>query len=1052
MSEKSSVIDRPILITVVFGLMVILGIYMVFQLSLALFPEISPPVVVVSTTYAGAAPTTVEKTVTKTLESSLTNVSSLQKMTSTSSESSSLIIMEFSYGYDLDTATNDVRDKISAVRSSLPTDCKDPQIFKYDPSSMPIMQIAVRGNRSAEELRKIGEDSVQNALQRISGVSEASVSGGRTQAVRVDISQTRLEAYGITLSAVSAALAKQNLELGGGKITEGLKNYSVRTTGEFKTVDEIAQTVVATKNGYGVRLSDIATVNMGYKEEDSSVFINGQAGVYVSIKKQSGGNTVQIGNRVKADLPAIQKDLPKDVKLEVISDDTTMITSTVNTLVHSAFEAIIFAMIVIFVFLRSIKTTFIIGLSIPISLAMTFLAMHFFNLTLNIFTMTGLILGIGMIVDDSIVIMENIVRYRERGMKNRMAALIGSQEMRNAVMASTLTTVFVFLPILIFKSQLEILGILFQDMVFTIVISLLSSLAVALFLVPVMTSRYFPLVNRLETPIRNPLFRFGDKVLAGIYEKISNGYRWLLAMALRNRRIVILAVVASFLVAIGLISALKFTFAPSSVADTVTLNIELPVGTAIAETKEVLRQYEEIVKSEVKGYTNVIRTAGSGGSGHFSSSSDTFKGSLKVVLPPKDQQIDGEERIKEILRAHYKDFPSAKFSFDAGMGARMSGSTAPVDIMISSDNLDAAITTGQSMVDLIKAKVPDATEVAMDMNTGLPQVEVIVDRKRAYAMGVDVTTVADEIYYSVNGVAATTYNKNGDEYDVWVSLQESDRTRIIDLNRIFVTTSTGATVSVSNFAKLERGSGPLQIKRQNKARVVHVTANLKPGATSPEVEAKIKTAVSANMIIDPSIHVSYEGDMTALIKMAQTMLVVLIIAILLVFGVMAAQYESFKNPIINLFTLPLMIIGVAIVYTATGQPMNLFSAVGVIMLIGLVVKNGIVMIDYTNLLRGRGLSVKDAALEAGVVRLRPVLMTSLTAILGMIPLAFGSGEGSELVQPIGITVIGGLTSATLMTLFFIPVMYSLFNKDKAPVVTDLPPGILPASSTKEIAS
>jgi len=1037
MSSRSSVVDRPILVTVVFSLLVLLGAYMGLQLSVALFPEISPPIVVVSTVYAGAGPETVEKSVTKTLEASLINVSSLKKMTSTSSESSSLVIMQFDYGYTLDTATNDIRDKISAISSSLPDGASSPQIFKFDPNSQPILQIAIRGNRGAEELRKIGEDQVQDTLQRINGVSDASVSGGRTQVVRADVSQNRLDAYGLTLSSIKSALSVQNLELGGGKITEGGKNYSIRTTGEFASVDEVGRTIVATKGGHPVLLSDVATVTMGYEDESSSVFINGEPGVYIAIKKQSGGNTVKIASSVKEAIPAIQKLLPPDVKLEVVSDDTTMITNTVNTLVRAAFEAIIFAMIVIFLFLRSFKTTFIIGLSIPISIAITLLAMYFFGLTLNIFTMTGLILGVGMIVDDSIVIMENIVRYRERGMKNRIAAIIGSKEMQNAVMASTLTTVFVFIPIIIFKNKLEIVGILFQDMVFTIVISLLASLAVALFLIPVLTSKYFPLVNRHEVPLKNPIAVYGDKALAGVYNFIERGYRWLLKRAMNNRAIVVLLVAALFLGSITLVSTLKFAFAPSMAENSVTLNVEMPVGTPLSTTKEVLRQFEEVVKAEVHGYTTVIRTAG-GSSSRMISSSSSYTGTLQVVLPPKAEQKDGADQVKAILRKHYADFPSAKFSFAAGMGGQLSGSNAPIDVTISSDNLAKAITTAQEMVDVLKAYVPTASEVKMDLNNGLPQVEVNIDRKRAYALGVNVSAIAAEVNASIAGTTATTYHENGQDYDVLLVLRADDRQKVLDLNQIYVTNSAGTRVALSNFATLDKGTGPVSIKHQNKARTIHVTANNAAGATVPEVEASVRKAVSDHMVIDSTVHVSYEGDQAALVTMAQTMLVVLIMAILLVFGVMAAQYESFKNPVINLFTLPLMIIGVLLVYFVSGQAMNMFSAIGLVMLVGLVVKNGIVMIDYTGLLQDRGLSPDEAALEAGVARLRPVLMTSLTAILGMIPLAFGHGEGSELVQPIGLTVIGGLTSATAMTLFFIPVMYSLFNRKKAPKALPAP--------------
>jgi HAE1 family hydrophobic/amphiphilic exporter-1 len=1030
MTGRTTLVDRPVLITVVVSLLVLLGTFLAFQLSVALFPEISAPIVVVTTSYPSAGPETVEKTVTKTLESTLINVSNLSKLTSTSSDGSSQIMLTFGYGSDLTAATNDIRDKISSVKAGLPSGAKDPQIFKLDPNSQPILQIAVRGSRSAEELRQIGEDIIQPALQRLNGVSEASVSGGRTKVVRVDVHQDRLDAYQLTLTTLSGALAQQNVELGGGKITEGSRNYSVRTVGEFASVAEVAQVIVANRNGQVIRLGDVADVTQGYRDEDSSVFLNGTPGVYVGIKKQSGGNTVKVATAVKAALPALEKQIPSDVKLEIVSDDTTQISSTVDTLIHAAFEAILFSMLVIFLFLRSARTTLVIGLSIPISFAITLMAMSLLGLTLNIFTMTGLILGVGMIVDDSIVIMENIVRYRERGMKNRMAAILGSQEMRNAVLASTLTTVMVFVPILLMQSQLEIIGILFKDMIFTIVISLLTSLAVALFVVPVLVTRYFPLANRHETPIKNKALAFGDKLLAAPYNALEKGYRWLLSWSLRHRWVVIVTVIALFVFTINQVGSLKFTFSPAQAENTITLNLTLPVGTTLAETKEVLRQLEEDVKAETKGIQTLIRTAGSGGSGAFSSSSGTNKGSLKVVLPPKKEQISTGDDVKAILRKHYGDFPAATFSFSAGFN--ISGTNAPIDVMVQSDDLTKAVTAAQQIVDVVKTKVAAATEVKMDLDDALPELAVKIDRQRAYSLGVNLQSVATEVAASIGGVTATTYREGGKDLDVLVVLQASDRQKVPDLNKITVLNSQGARVPLANIATLDRTTGPVEIKRENKARTIHVTASVRPGSTVPEVQASIQKAVGESVVLDSDVHVSYTGDFTALLKMAQSMLIVLIMAILLVFGVMAGQYESFRNPIINLFTLPLMVIGVVGIYLITGQTASLFSAVGLVMLVGLVVKNGIVMIDYTGLLLGRGLTADQAALEAGVARLRPVLMTSLTAILGMIPLAFNSGEGGELVQPIGLTVIGGLSSATLMTLLFIPVMYSIFNRKKAP--------------------
>lgn len=1029
MSGKITAVDRPILVTIGFSLLVLLGGYMAFQLPIALYPSISVPEVVVYTSYPNAGPETVEKTVTKVLEESLSNVNGIKKMTSTSSTGSSEISIQFDYGMSIDAATNDVRDKLGALDSDLPGAAKKPQIYKFDPSSMPILTIAVKSARGADEARKLAVDRVAKEILRINGVSQASVQGGRTAVVRVDVSQERLDAFGLTLGSISSALAAQSMELGGGAIAENGRNFSVLTTGEFGSVGELASCVVAQRGGYGVKLGDVAEVKLDYRDEDSSVIINGESGVYVSVQKRSGGNTAKIAREVVGALPEIQKKLPPDVKLVVISDDSEQVSSTVATLVRSAFEAIVFAMLVIFLFLRSFKTTLIIGLSIPISIATTLLVMYFMGMSLNIYTMTGLILGVGMIVDDSIVIMENIVRYRDRGMKNRIAAIIGSAEMRQAVVASTLTTIFVFVPFLIFKNKLDMIGILFQDMLVTIVLSLLSSLAVALFLVPVLISRYFPLPSREEAAARSRLAVGTDRIMAFAYDRLALAYRRALGAALRHRAAVVSAIAMALALSVGLVPTLKFEFSPTSEGRSVTLNAALPVGSTIEETKALLARLEAIVRSEVKGYQSIISTAGSGGSGDFSSSSGTYKGSIQVILPPKDRQIDGSEAIKSVLRRHYGDFPAVKFTLAANQDEMVSGSSAAIDIVLSSDDLEAAIFTAQRMVETIKSKVPEATEVAMDMNTGLPQVKVAIDRKKAYALGVDVASIASEVSASVAGIVSTQYHQGGGDYDVLIILRQSDRQKVIDLNRIYVASSSGARVSLASVASLVKGTAPLSIARLNKARVIHVTANASPGVSVPALEQKVRNAISAGVSVDPSVSLSYAGDLAAMVNTGRTMLVVIVMAIILIFGVMAGQYESMKDPLINLFTIPLMVIGVVLIYFVSGQSVSMFTVLGLLMLVGIVVKNGIVMVDYTNLLRERGMGVGEACLEAGVTRLRPVLMTSLTAILGMIPLAFNSGQGGEMVKPIGLTVIGGLTSSTLMTLFLIPVIYSLFNKD-----------------------
>lgn len=1011
-------VDRPVLITVIFSLIVLLGGFLALQLSIALYPDFSEPSVSIYTVVPNASPETVEQSVTRVLESSLENINGIRKMTSISSSGVSQIDLAFDWGKNVEAATNDVRDVLGSVTADLPKGVKSPQIFKFNAGSFPIMEIALQGDRSPEEMLKIAKTRVVNQLRKIDGVSDASVSGGRSAAIRVDVSQERLDAYGLTLSAVSAALAAQNLELGGGKITEQTKDLAVRTTGEFTSLEEIKEAVVAQRRGYGVQLKDIAEVGLGYRDEESHVLVNGKAGIYISIKKKSGGNTVKIASGVAKALPEIEKLLPPGVKLTILSDDSRQIMATVDTLIHAAIEAIVFAMLVIFLFLRSAKTTWIIGLSIPISIAATLLVMALAGISLNIFTMTGLILGVGMIVDDSIVVMENIVRYRERGLKNRVAAVLGSQEIRRAVIASTLTTILVFVPFLIFKNKLDILGILFQDMLITIVISLLSSLAVALFLVPVLISHYFPLAHRTG-PIPNPILFWGDKILDAPVRGLSVVYRGLLRWILNHRGPFLATMAVLLVTSISTAALLKIEFSPETTRDSVTLNIELPLGTRLQETKKIVAELEAFSRQEIKGFETIIATSGTDG---------THRGSIQVILPPKARQFDGPDTVKAVLQRRFNDYPSARFSFSKG--EELSGVSAAITIQVQSDDMQKAIKTSQMIVDLLRTNVPEATEVASDAKLGMPQVQVDVDRKRAAAFGVDVATVATEINAAVAGVTATQYHQDGTDYDVLIILRESDRGKVFDLNNISVLGTSGNRVSLASIAELRRGDGPVSIAHENKSRVIRVTANTLPNVSIPEVERKVRQEIARGIVSDPAVTLNYKGEQAALENTGAIMLIVIIMAIVLIFGTMAAQYESWKDPLINLFTIPFVVTGVVIVYGLAGQPVSMFTALGLLMLIGIVVKNGIVMVDYTNLLRARGCNLKEACIEAGVTRLRPVLMTSLTAILGMIPLAFNHGEGGELVQPIGLTVIGGLTSSTMVTLFLVPVVYSIINREK----------------------
>jgi HAE1 family hydrophobic/amphiphilic exporter-1 len=1027
MSVAQHVVKRPVLGIVVFGLIAIVALYLVSGITIDMFPETSMPMLVVTTSYSGAGPETVEKSVTRILEAQLVNLSGLTEMTSTSSEGSSMIMLEFNYGANLDAKTNDIRDRIDQIRRRLPDEADTPSIMQFDPNSMPVLRIAVKGDRTQNELRADAANTIQDRLEQVDGVASTSLMGGREQLVRVAIAQNRLEAYGLTITGIAGTLAGQNIEMGAGSIVEGSKNYSVRTTGEYKTLPDIAETVIAKRNGADIRLLDIASVTLDYPDETSTVYINGESGVYVGVTKQSGANSAAVADRVYGKLEEIQKLLPQDVSLEITQDDTTQIRDMINELVNSALMGAALAMAILFVFLRNIKSALIIGISIPFSILVTLLVMNLANITLNMLTMAGLILGIGMIVDCSIVILENIFKFRERDAKPGIAAVLGTREVMSSIVSSTLTTLCVFVPIFLFKSRLEMMGELFQGLIFTVGVALASSLFVALFLVPILSSKYLPLYTRTQRPLKNKLLIAVDGACESVLNRITGGYRRLLSAAISHRLAVLALVIAAFAGSVLCLPGMRITMMPPMNEESVRLNVELPLGTKYEDTKAVMLQLQEIAIDEIKGAKNIIVNIGSGGQAFGGSGAN--RGELSVSLNMDDPGADTSSQVMNKLRVHFDDFPNAGLSFGQGMARAMAGG-ADIDLVLGIDDIDTGLQAAREIADILKAEVPELTEVSVDMTEGLPQVEVVIDRRRAYNLGLSISGIANEISAAMNGVTPTTFRYSGNEYSVTLELRKEDREKLPDLQRIFVSSGAGDLIPLSNFASLEKGTGPVSISRENQSRTIHITGTLNEGFRADEVENKIREILNRNFILPENMNLSYKGQWGEITKTIGTFALIITLAVLLVFGVMAGQYESFKDPLINLCTIPLMLIGVVGIYLVSGQAISTFTLVGLVMLAGIVVNNGIVLVDYTNLLVGRGVPVRQACIDGGTSRLRPVLMTTLTTILGLIPMAFFPGKSAMMIQPIGLTVIGGLSSSTFITLFFIPVMYSFINEHR----------------------
>jgi len=1041
MSLSKTAVSRPTTVLIIFTVLTALGMYATLDLPLDLLPDIELPYVAISTMYPGAGPEEVEKRVSRPIESVISGVSGIEYLGSQSSNSSSLVYLQLTYGSNIDEAMNDIRANLDYVKELLPEDAETPMIYKMDPNMIPIMFYAISGNRTPEELRQFAEDLTPK-LEQIDGIASAYVMGGRERAIVVEIPRDRLQAYNLTITQVSQMISAQNIQIAGGTITEGDLNYTINTVGEYNSLDDIRDTVISYKQAGDaaaalmggpmpsvatVRLRDIADVYDGFKDPTSNYYFNGTPCIQLAIQKQSGKNSVKSAKAVQARMKEIIADSPSDIVITETHNTTDIIQRSVDNVSSSAIQGALFAVIILFIFLRSFRSTIIIGLTIPISLIITLGIMFFTGMTLNIMTLAGLALGVGMLVDNSIVILENIYTYREKGSKPVPASVLGSQEMALAIMASTLTTICVFLPLIMYKKELEIIGEIFQGLAFTVVISLLCSLIVAIVLVPVLTSKYFQISGKKNRTIPG-IWGKMDGTLARFFDNLDARYARSIRWVLKHKTHTILTIVALFILSVALVPVLGFVYMPTQSSDSVQVDIELPVGTRLETTEDVLRQFEQIIVREIKGYKNITLLAGASDTWGMGGTS-SYKGTVTIGLPTLFDRIDSEDEIKTKLRAHFGEFPGASFKLSSGNSMGIGGGSSAVQIEVKSDDLGKARDTAYAIKNLLIEKAADlVTEPTVSMKEGLPQVNIVIDRQRLYSLGLNVATVGQEIRANVAGTTDSRFREEGDETDILVMLAEKDKTQLIDLEQIFVTNAQGLRIPVSSFAHYAEGTSPISITRENQSRLVMVTGGTQKDVSINKVQKTIEHLIKTEIPVDPAVRIEYSGDYEDLMKAIKQFVVIILMAIILVFAVMASQFESLLDPFIVLFTLPLMFIGIVAVYGIMGQKLNVMTAVGALILVGVIVNNGIVLVDYTNLLRKRGLSLRDACAEAGRSRLRPILMTTLTTVLGLVPMAFFPGEGSEMVQPIGQTILGGLSFGTLMTLFLMPVLYYGFNR------------------------
>ena len=1032
LSEYS--VNKPVTVLLTFIALIGLGIYCTTQLPVDMYPNMKLPYMLVYTEYKNAGPEEVEQSLTRILENGLSGATGLKKMQSQSSSGLSLIFMEFNFNTNLDAAVAEIRDKIDLVRSYLPTGASSPTTIRADPSLMPIMALALQGNRTPEELRRYAKDIVQPRLEQIDGVASARIVGGREKSINVDIPRNRLEAYGLSITSVAQMIGSQNVQSSGGTITSGDINYTIKTSGKYTSVEDLKNTVISYKASAApgsarprittIRLRDVADVYEGYKDENTLAYLNGTPCVILNIQKQSGKNSVNAAHAVRKAVKAIKVELPSDVDIIESSNDTDIIEQTIAEVVKSVIQGALLAVIVLFIFLRSIKSTVIIGLAIPVSVFITLFLMYFTKISINMISMAGLLLGIGMLVDNSIVVLENIYAYRQKDAKPRVAAVLGSQEMILSISASTFTSVCIFLPMLMFKGQLGMMGQIFNDLAMTIIFSLLCSLVVAIVLVPVLSSKYLR-IDKLTDRGEGVRFEINRR-FTHFFSRLDDTYARGVKFVLHRRKLCIFSLIGLLVLSVAAVKFIGFIFMPEPASNTVSVKFELPKGTRLEVTDDTLRGFETTATQELKGVKYSSTTVG--GTDIFSSTSGTNTGTVTFTLYPAEEREkgwDNEKSAKAKLRKYFNKIPGVKVSFAQNQNGM---STGGMSINVKCDDLNKLRATGAQLEELLREQAQDVvTEVSSDLEDGLPQVELVFERERMYELGVNVYTVGSEVAALINGTTASRYTDNGDDIDVIVRLSKKDKTKLADLDLLSIVNASGERIPLSNFAHYKETTSPVTILRENQARVIHITAKPVAGLSLDKVQDKIQKLINANIPKDENVRIGFSGDYEDMMEAVRNFGLIIMMASILVFIVMASQFESFMDPFIVLFTIPLSFIGVIAIYALNGSRLSVVTVMGVLVLVGTIVNNGIVLVDYTNLLRKRGLALEDACVEAARNRLRPILMSTLTTVISLMPMAFFPGEGSASMQPISLTVFGGMTFGSLMTLFVMPTVYYIVN-------------------------
>ncbi len=1019
MSLYGGAVRRPIMTTLCFVAVLVLGLFSLSKLPIDLYPDIETNTLMVMTTYQGASAQDIEQNVTRPLENVLNSVSDLKHISSASRENISVITLEFEYGKDIDVLTNDVRDKLDMISSAMPDDAETPIIFKFSTDMIPIVLLSVQATESTPGLYKILDDAVANPLARISGVGSVSISGAPKREIHIYVDPARLEAYGMSVEHVASVVAAENRNVPGGVFDIGSDTYSLRVQGEFTSSDQMADIVLGSQGGRTIRLRDVARIDDSLEERAQTTYNDGRRGAMIVIQKQSGANSVEISDKVLKMLPDLQRRLPSDVKLGIIVDTSDNIRNTIDSLVETVLYALLFVVIVVFFFLGRWRATLIITLTIPISLIASFIYLAMTGNSLNIVSLSALSISIGMVVDDAIVVLENVTTHIERGSDPRQAAVHGTNEVAVSVIASTLTLIAVFFPLTMVTGMT---GVLFRQLGWMVTIMMIISTVCALSLTPMLCSlllrrnnRHGRLYTLLFTPVNRGL------------DALDSGYASLLGWVTSHRAVTIVICLATFVGSIFLMKHVGTEFFPTADDARLSVNLELPVGTRVEIADETTARLVDEWRAKYPEIMVVNYTTGTASSDNtFASLSDNGPHIVSMNIRLTDPG-DRDRSITEIAAMmrddlrHYPEYKKTQVNVGGNMGGM--GGEASIDFEIYGYDFEQTDSVAARLRRALLA-MPGTADVRISRADYQPEYRVDFDREKLAIYGLNLTTAANALRNRINGSLASRFREDGEEYDIKVMYDPDSRTSIADIENILIYNTAGQAVRVRDVGRVVEHFTPPTIERKDRERIITVKTVVQ-GVPMSRVVAQANAAI-ARMDIPQGISVQLAGQYEDQQESFSDLLMLAVLILVLVYIVMAAQFESYTYPGIIMSSVLFAFSGVFFILYLTGHTLNVMSLIGAIMLIGIVVKNGIVLIDYIGLNRERGLSIKRSVVSGGRSRLRPVVMTSLTTILGMVPMACGTGQGAEMWRPMGTAVIGGLTFSTILTLLFVPALYCVF--------------------------